>query len=826
MPRENPWRSDRYDLWVLGLLLIIVLWTFRLVIIGAHEPIMSSLRDFEPWRSQLTPPEAHRPESFADDPTTQTYPWAVYAHENLRKGDFPLWNTRMFSGTPFIANRLTGLFDPLTLLPIWLLPPIPGLSVFYFVHYVLGAWFMYLFLKSLGISRPASTFGAIAYILQGAYVPWMGFIVADKAYFPASFYYLQRACERRDGVGIVGFVIAFALLAVTAYPQMVVFAVYVFAAWILFAHGPGFRNGMKRGLALVLLFAIAFLVGAMQHLPMFEFYSQSLRAYPEFDIELASKTGLERYDSPLSLLAIFFPTLWGDYLTDPFSVLPEFVLRIYNHAYIGILAAFGFLLAPTVWRNRNARFFTVLALLGLCFIAWHSFYMVMVRIFPGFRISTVKPDFLTLTFMIIVAAFALDHLLRNVKTNALFTQRYSRAYSWLLGAIVGMGISLIVTRLAPGFVNEAVSTLEMIFKRLALVWIAGALLYLYIRDRISIKWVVAGIIAIELIDLVPYSDHFLPLIPKGRVCFRTGSIEFLETKMKEEGPFRVFRDRTYVLAPNTLMLYDLDEPGGFDSFVSADYAHFFRSFDPAMSRNSRTLDLPSDYVHYRQPFWSFLGIRYLLSPRPMTLLPPPWQIVYEGDLVIHENPDWLPRWFLVGKILPVGTVEDGYRAARVIDPAQEAVVVGIRHEDIPASLLETNRHVASTCESSSMWTSSTNRDDTPDQEVGRIELERYGADELRLRVDCERDCYLVFSDTYFPGWRAWVDDEEVRVYRTDAVIKGIVVPEGEHRVRFLYDPPLYKLGWLLAVVGAILLPFLVRPIRALLSSGADSTDRA
>src|SRR4030042_5923743 len=105
----------------------------------------------------------------------------------------------------------------------------------------------------------------------------------------------------------------------------------------------------------------------------------------------------------------------------------------------------------------------------------------------------------------------------------------------------------------------------------------------------------------------------MPLVPKGRVCFETPSLEFLRDKTEAEGPFRGFRDRTWVLSPNTLMIFDLDEPGGFDSFVDADYAHFFRSIDPQMSRNSRTLDVPSDYIQYRPPFWSFLNVRYLLS---------------------------------------------------------------------------------------------------------------------------------------------------------------------------------------------------------------------
>jgi len=795
MPDSDPWRSGKNDLWVLALLLLLVLWTFRLVIAGTHDPFMSSIRDFEPWKSNLTQSDQSRAESFADDPTVQTWPWAVYAHENLSDGDFPLWNTRMFSGTPFVANRLTGLFDPLTLLPIWLSDPVNGLGVFYFIHYLMAAWFMYLFLKSIGLSRPAATFGAIAYIFQGAYVPWMGFIVADKAYLPAAFYYLQRICVKRDTTGIVGFIIAFLLLTITSYPQMVVFSVYIFIAWVLFTRGPGIKDALKKLAVLAILFLVTFLLGAMQHLPMFEFYFNSLRALPEFDFELASRTGLEQYDSPLSLLAIYFPTLWGDYLDAPLSPLPEFVLRIYNHAYIGILAAFGFLFAPVVWRNKYAKFFTILALIGLLFIAWHGFYMFIVGIIPGIRISTVKPDFLTLTAMILVASLVLDHLLKKLRTSEAFTTKFKRTYVWLLGGVLVLALVIISARIIPGiFAPDITAGLMIIFGHLVFVWLALAILYFFSRGRLSFAATVVGIILILIIDLVPYHEHFMPLVPKDRACFRTPSIDFISGKMDSDGPFRIFRDRTIVLAPNTPMLYGLDEPGGFDSFVSSDYAHFFRSIDPAMSRNSRTLDLPSDYIHYAQPFWNFLGIRYLLSPGPMPSLPPPWRLADDSDLYIYENPLWQDRWFLVPRIIPVDTIEQGYSASQAIDSRREAVVVGIEHADIPPALLE---------------------GDT-DLSVGTLETVDYGPDELVLHAELSRPGYLVYSDSFFPGWRAWIDGTEVTIYRTDGIIKGIVVPDGDHTVRFLYDPLSYKIGWLLFFLGLILTPFLIKPVRRLL----------
>lgn len=797
MSRPDNWRFERGDILILGILLLLVLWTFRGIIGGSHEPFMSSLRDFEPWRSELPAEDWSRPESFADDPTTQTYPWAIYAHENLQNGDFPLWNTRMFSGTPFTANRLTGLFNPLVLIPVWLLPPIAALTVFYFIHYLAAAWFMYLFLKSLRVSRPAATFGAISFIFMGAYIPWMGFIVADKCYIVMSMYYLHRACTFRDIKGITGFIISFTLLTLASYPQMVVFGIYIFAAWVLFAYKGGMKKSVLRLSALAAMLVLVFLLGGMQNLPTIEFFNESIRAQPEFDIELQSLTELEQHTSPAYLLAIFFPTLWGDYLVDPVSPLPEYVLGIYNHTYIGILAAFGFLFFPIVWRNRKVKFFTIAAIFGLLCLAFHDFYMFIAKILPGFRISTVKPDFLTLTFMIIVASFVLDHLLTRLKTDPEFTAKFNRVFGVLLALMFLIGAAFVFIRIQPSVLPIGLSIVILTaFGHLIFVWVAAILMYLYTKKRLSVAALSTVIVVLAIIDLVPYHEHFMPLVPKGKVCFETGSIEFLKERNQNDGPFRVFRDRSNTLAPNSLMIYGLDEPGGFDSFVSSDYAHFFRSIDPSMSRNSRTLDLPSEPINYSKPFWNFLGIRYLLFPEKNNSLPPPWELRWTGDLFIYENTEWMPRWFTVPNIIPVDSIENGYNASQAIDPIKEAVVVGIEHTDIPPALLE----------------SSTN--DTNGRHIETIE---YSADELRLRTSSDRDQFLIFSDTYFPGWRAWIDRNEVEIYRTNGIVKGIVIPSGEHEIRFLYDPLSYKIGWLLVLIGLILTPFSIKPIRQLLA---------
>jgi hypothetical protein len=59
---------------------------------------------------------------------------------------------------------------------------------------------------------------------------------------------------------------------------------------------------------------------------------------------------------------------------------------------------------------------------------------------------------------------------------------------------------------------------------------------------------------------------------------------------------------------------------------------------------------------------------------------------------------------------------------------------------------------------------------------------------LAMQVDAVRDSWLIVADTYYPGWVATVDGEEVYVYRANVAFRAIQVSAGEHVVRFEYRP--------------------------------------
>ncbi len=53
---------------------------------------------------------------------------------------------------------------------------------------------------------------------------------------------------------------------------------------------------------------------------------------------------------------------------------------------------------------------------------------------------------------------------------------------------------------------------------------------------------------------------------------------------------------------------------------------------------------------------------------------------------------------------------------------------------------------------------------------------------------------LVFMDSWYPGWRAWLDGNEVPILKANDAFKAIIVPAGTHAIRFAFRPVFFYIG--------------------------------
>src|SRR3989344_98004 len=73
--------------------------------------------------------------------------------------------------------------------------------------------------------------------------------------------------------------------------------------------------------------------------------------------------------------------------------------------------------------------------------------------------------------------------------------------------------------------------------------------------------------------------------------------------------------------------------------------------------------------------------------------------------------------------------------------------------------------------------------------------------EVLIKTNSESDSILLLTDSFYPGWKAFMDNVETKIFRADYTFRAINVPKGEHNIIFVYDPMSFRLGIYLAIIG-------------------------
>jgi len=74
---------------------------------------------------------------------------------------------------------------------------------------------------------------------------------------------------------------------------------------------------------------------------------------------------------------------------------------------------------------------------------------------------------------------------------------------------------------------------------------------------------------------------------------------------------------------------------------------------------------------------------------------------------------------------------------------------------------------------------------------------------MNLLVEMRENGLLVLSDTYYPGWKVYVDGEERKIYRANYTFRAVPLLPGTHRVEFVYDPLSFKVGSIITFLTII-----------------------
>ena len=729
-------------------------------------------------------------------------PPRVFWAEALRAGEFPLWNPYSYAGHPLFATLQPGVLYPVNLL-LLAFPFDLAFNWTIVIHYALAGAFTYSLLRELRAGASGALAGALVFMLSG-YLFSVHNVMStlfSVAWAPLALTTHIRAM--RKGSVVYGAATAAALtvmflgggIEVLFGTLLVLFMATVYPSVIL---ADGFTGkGLLQRAGLFAFSVFLFIaLSAVQLLPFLELAGQSTRAGGLSFFE-ATTWSFDFKD----FIQFFIPDPYG-YGTsnDKYWSNQSWLKTVYLGAVPFLLASFFFLK-----RGRRALPF---ALAGLLFLIlamgrntplYYFFYDYLP--FIGKIRYPVKFLFVPFLFIAVSAGLGLDSLRDGLKKA---DRKTSKAVWAILGVATLAALALGgLDYFEPGIREYLVSKgfdypeynkvgINIFNAKRALFFfiLAAAALYAGMKAR-SGALAAALLIPILAVDLFFAHNGYYHATPAAEYHAKGPVLEFLAKDAS--GPFRVYTTPK-TARQGTITLTDEKQAGtGFDiekEKVSG-YSMEHRVFDTGGVEVMKRADyssvqelLAAQSGPDATNILRMLNVKYLISIPEVDSTEwkrkdyPGWS---SGDnaFKIYENRQFLPRHYMVYDYRVIKKPEEYLSALldKGFDPGRTV-------------LLETDPGVV--------------KSELPGK--FSVEATEYRNNSSEFKVSTDKDAVLVASESWYPGWKAFVDGKEVRLLKADLVLRAVALKAGEHTVKFRYTPASFKTG---AVISGAALAFMI-----------------
>lgn len=725
------------------------------------------------------------------------YPTYHYAQEWLTRGVIPLWNPYIFGGTPFVGDIQTALFYPFNLLNYFLSNPLTYrdleyLSILHF--YVAGAG-MFALLRYAplvetqnlaplqtggGLGRAASLAGAVAFAFSDLFITHFGNLnlIATASWLPLIFLFFMRALapsknsRSRYRAGLVwalltGIALAISFFAGHIQPFLfIVLALVLYAAYSLRVIGTEWKR-------IAMLACLALVVGAglsaITLLPALELTRLSVRN--AYTYQEAAQFSLP----PIEMVGILVPGFFGRG--------PENAWGPWSRVEVGYLGIFPLILAAfAIILRRNAKpiFFLLLCVVGLLLSlgGYGVLHGWLYEFVPGFGQLRAPARFVFLFDfgLAVLAAFGFDALISPMTDAARAQfQRLVRGGAWIalfvavVSGALALGILILGQGQDPALFQRIANAANALGFFILLLAFSFALLILRARAWIAPRvWslLALALIFFDLFSLGAYAD--VGTSDPTLSYQRNDVVDFLKANT---GLARIDSrtDVEGIWHPDAGLLYGLQDVYGDNPLVLSDFDAYWGKMS---GRDSA--------------IYSLLNVKYALVQRN-TPLPANFTKVFDGSgsISVYQNScAGLRGWTVYN--------------SKVNDDLG-AVLVQLSHSCLDPSPLLPN-------ESKITLSGDGAREIQHTDFMGTdpVNITGYGPNEIDAQVNARYDGYVVLSEIYAPGWRAFVDEQEVPVIRANYLFRALGVPAGSHRVRMIYDPLSFKAGAIISGLTLVL----------------------
>jgi hypothetical protein len=745
-----------------------------------------------PWASdELENVQNH----YLTDVISEVYPYKSLLKQSINNGVFPLWNPYNYFGVPQVAISTTGCFDIFNILyfvsdSVIMDACIAGLKVF------LAGFFMFLLMQYYEVSFTGSFIAGLAYMFNGAFINMHTFywMIGTFLWLPLVILFLEKSMEiksHKKYLVYAGTILGFAHLG--GHIQSSLQILIAILLWVLAKIYFNYKNNSFSSLKVIInsgaVCLLSILTAAIALFPPFELLSLGVsRSY-----SLLSWF----HQIPQNLLKIpfvvsfFIPNFFGHHTTFSPVLLTGEKWNSYLMGYVGFIPLVLALITALYVKNSNAK--------QLRFIALATLFIV-------FLTPLVVPlYFRTLIIwcfaVSILAGFGFDFILRE--ENKTFLKKILKIITPLfmiltLGLItVQCWISIAGTDYIPkienyiesvafannpGFsfakqfwINKVANTFRyysiLNTKLLITVGIVGCFaiaILMFQKEKLSSKYFQVGILLLTGIDLIYFFFLYVPIIDLKKYPLYPAlqSTNFLKS---DNTLYRVMSLAKQGVDP-PIYHYESNIPHQLQMPQHCGSINYLRS-----TEFIKNMDIKGTGTN----IINLANIKYILT-KSIKLDEKKYPLVYRGEINIYQNPDMLPRVFTVNsfRVLPKRDIMYAIMKRDSFKPDSEVLL-----EEIP--------------------------DHFPLDDLltrSSVNVEKYEDQYVKINTETNGDSFLVMTDTNYPGWKAFIDGNETKVYTANYIFRAIYLPRGSHNVEFRFNPLSFRIGlWIsmLSIVGFI-----------------------
>jgi hypothetical protein len=718
----------------------------------------------------------------ADDGTEHHMPQMAFYQRAFQNGESPFWTPGIAGGFPaFVTNGFP--YNPFYL-PLYFFNPID-------VHYW-GVWvmlsltlfFTISFLRELGIGVWGSLIGGLGYLMGSIYLVFTTVQAPPLLNLAVVFWALVKI---HKSAGWKKYLLLILLGAATVainwlLPSGFFGNFYIFLAALAFViflvFKERFKHWFKLPLALFFMFALGTLIGLLQIVPAFVLMNLSGRAG--------------------GVSASMGDTITPQEFLNFTHIMPEGSTDAY--LYIGVVGLL-FLIISFFSKNSFAKFFRWVFLAALAIAVQYSPLYWFLHQFPPFKFfQSASRSMLIGTFAsVILAGFGIEQFILWIKER-----NFLKIKKIIFPIMVGIAAALILALMVfPPKSRHVISVL-----------VAGLFLlttFIIISKKLHHPKLLLLLAAVAAADFIYvffiFTQPFIGPHPPFMISRRLYQEDPPGAAFLRENPGRIFwvfpddfdndfyyavnlpqpkdvyTERVYnwkTYNPNSYLVHGVENLEGYDPILNVEMGRFMallgagrelRSSSTLGEQKLDKLNVTSlarlQILKERMPLADFLGIRYLISGYDLK------NLGFEVSAAATEE----FKFMTTSKFVPSLTIFENLNAK---PPVYFSAVSGFTHNSQTAyELFKAGgfRGIFVECrDCADDFSSYSGEAAIIKRESGLVDAE----------TTSESNQFLVFSQNFLPGWKAFIDGRETPLYKVNSVFMGTFVPAGKHRVSFEY----------------------------------------